>query len=203
MNSTFGFQSVESEPDIKAAQQRASALVRRTPPGSFTLSKVAGWTALPVESAMHFGTVHMERMLSALAAARCAELWAVALEDLGEYPSVYRVAASEAALREFNGQCGALNFVLLPQDSRFAIVCTTDDFFVAVGPPEFASRLAGASVELAFEQFRLFASGAGWNDRERAFFRSILTALQLDYTAALPGVAVTFPRAVDLAGPRS
>lgn len=123
------------------------------------------WTAVPVEKGRHFEEPDAESVSGALRAIGCAECYAVATESMGEYPSAYRLAPTKEDLLAFSDECAGLNFVLIDKGPSFAILCTSEDYNVVAGPPDFVTTALGMSVEAAREAFRDFASDEWWEGR--------------------------------------
>jgi hypothetical protein len=191
---TPGLSVVTARSEIEAIRRFTEGLVHREPPGFFTLRKCANWVAVPVESAMHFGAVHIQWLLSAFELRPGTTLWAASLEPRGGEPTEYRLPASQAGLLAFNRECGQDNFLLAAQDGFSAVVCTTDDYFVLTGPPDFVAAAAGGSLAGAFKTFQAYVELPVWDGRARNVYRTVLEALRDEYPDTPPGGTVTFPK---------
>ena len=155
-------------------------------PWDFQVDRVAakGWWAIPVESSAHFSKEEAQRLAIAIRHLGCSECLAVATEPLAQHPEGFKLSPTPEALLAFSQECGLFNFMLFEPGLHFAILCTTEDYFVVAGPKGFAEEALGLSVEVAREQFERFAShwpeGKNWGA-----LRNMLKAVSKRY-ASLP-----------------
>ena len=77
------------------------------------------------------------------------------------------VDATAAGLFLFSEECAHFNFVLLPEDHSFAVVCTTYDFFLVAGSKRFVETATGKGVAAARSDFDVFASDDSWEEPDR------------------------------------
>lgn len=127
-----------------------------------------GWVAVPVESAAHFDKKDAVQFAKAFASIGCVDILAVATESLGENPLCYRVKATQEGLLAFSKKFGFLNFVLMPEDLSFLILCTTSDFFIVAGPTAIVEKALGKKLAQARADFVSYASSSEWDVNDRA-----------------------------------
>ena len=72
-------------------------------------------------------------------------------------PSHVCAAISESDLLALSKEYSHFNFLLLPADNPFEVLCTVYDYFLLSGTVAFVERAAGRSVDEAREAFRQFA----------------------------------------------
>lgn len=122
------------------------------------------WLAVPVESAGHFDDEAARLLADAFQEMRCSDVFAVATEDLGDFPD-FLVEASKQGLLDFSWKCAHFNYALLPRDRTAAVLCTVYDYFLVAGPYRFVSRAVGGDVEAARAIFDDVASDPCWDGR--------------------------------------
>jgi hypothetical protein len=122
-------------------------------------------------------------------------VWAVRLEDIPFEPLVYRVQTTNDGLHEFNRACAHFNYCLCDPDFSSVVICTTDDYLVFAGTPEFVHAACGAQGTETHTAFGEYAKSVAnvWPEMP-AFFESVQLALFEDYANAEPGQWVLFPR---------
>lgn len=129
--------------------------------------KEHGWAAVPVESASHFFEREAEWISEAARSLGCYECLAVATEPLLPTEMCYRVATTQEGLLEFSRVTGSLNYVLIPEDRSFAVLCTSEDYFIVAGPRDFVAKAVGTSIPTARKMFLRFADDPLWQEPER------------------------------------
>ncbi len=129
--------------------------------------KEQGWLVVPVESGQHFDDQDAERLASAATAFGATKLRAVSLEDLRHVRDALEVDVTEVGLLLFSRECAHFNFALVPEDYSFAVVCTTDDYFLVAGPRTFVELATGKRVPEARSDFDEFAADDSWSDADR------------------------------------
>src|SRR5438034_10996889 len=125
------------------------------------------WVAVPVESASHFYERDAELLSQAMASLGCSECFAVATERLENSILFYRVLTTLDGLLEFSHETTALNFVLLPDDRSFAVLCTSEDYYIVAGPRNFVAKAVGTTIDTARKMFLRFADDQTWPESER------------------------------------
>jgi len=131
-----------------------------------------GWVVVPVESASHFDDRDILLIEAAAAALGCSNCLAVRIEHLDE-PKCYAVALSREDLADFSQQCGLFKYMLLTPEPLFAVLCTTEDYFLVAGPEEFVSAAVGGSIRDAQNAFQRFASDTAWPLGARKFYQAV------------------------------
>jgi len=126
------------------------------------------WVVVPVESGLHFDERDAERIAWSARRANQATLRAVLLEKLKDVEDNVPVKATKEGLLAFNKQYGHFNCVLVPPDFSFAIVCSTDDYYLVAGRPDFVRSAFGVEISEASEKFAEFARNEAWSAEDRA-----------------------------------
>ena len=163
------FEEVEDPGEIDQLLGRSSALVQRSASGVFGLRRVLGWQAVPKESQLFFGAIDRELLAGACASIGLQELYAVALEPdpRRARSSVCKLPASPSGLARLNRECSGFNYLVCPSDLSFVVICSTDEFLVYAGSPQFLERTLGTSLPNALGAFREFAQAPHWRAEER------------------------------------
>lgn len=125
------------------------------------------WAAVPVESASHFDKRDAELLSQASASMDCSECLAVATEPLENSILCYRVATTQEDFLEFSHETTALNYALLPEDRSFAVLCTSEDYYIVAGPRDFVTKAVGTGIDTARKVFLKFADDQLWPESER------------------------------------
>lgn len=187
-------QPIKDATALVAAIRAASDLVVRSPDGHLSIRRVAGWTAIPSQSAAHMGDVHRAGVLSAFGEGRRDGLLAVMLEPLREFPEAFSLPSTDEALRTFNAECGPYNVALLPADHSALVAFTTDEYFVVAGDEAFVEQALHAKPKEALARFLGFVEEPGWSTHERALLRAVHRSFAVDYPGARPGEWVHVPQ---------
>ncbi|SRR5258708_4662943 len=125
------------------------------------------WIAVPVESASHFDERDAECLSQAAGFFGYSECAGVATEPLENSILCYRVPTTQEAFLEFSRETTALNYVLLPEDRFFAVLCTSEDYYIVAGPHDFVTKAVGSSIDTARKMFMRFADDPTWPPSER------------------------------------
>jgi hypothetical protein len=114
-----------------------------------------GFSAIPWVSASHLNPEMAKTLSEALLSRGWRECFALATEPLNENMRCFKVETTANGLMDFERTCAHFNFILLPTDESFAVLCTTDDYIVVAGPADFVSSACGdAAATLAeFDEF--------------------------------------------------
>lgn len=146
------------DPDeVKRIRETLTRVVHPSSEGDILLRKQAGWVAVPVESYSHITLMNEEQLRQLFLAHGYQDLLAVALEPMGEFPSVFVVPATAEGIEEYNRECGHFYFALFAGAPDWVIINTVDEFDVITGSPEFVSQLLGCEPEEAFVRFQEYA----------------------------------------------
>jgi hypothetical protein len=156
------FDPVFDPSEVRVVTARAKRLVAG--PWDLDTEQIAraGWVAVPAEKGRHVEEEEAPALARAMRDAGHEYVYAVATEPMGEHPSAYRVGATAAGLLKFSDECFGLNFVLVPADASFAVLCTTEDYNLYAGPADFVRRALGTEIEAARAAFREYASHEWW-----------------------------------------
>lgn len=145
-------------------------------PKHFATATIAsrGWSVVPVESALHFSSEDAERLAKALSEQHIDYLFAIAAEDLASTHMFLQMQPTRDSLLEFSNSFGHFNFLLTSRDNSWAVLCTTDDYFLVAGEVLFVEHTVGASHSKARALFREFASHNQWPASARQNLLSVL-----------------------------
>jgi hypothetical protein len=183
--------------DIEKANVVAQQLVahfRMKADEYFTIVRARGWSAVPLPSGTHLSVDIQTRILSLCSEQPGMSLWAVSVNKLLNAPEVLEVDASIQDLREFNRTLSFMNYVLLAMtwdeiSLKWLLICSPNDYLIALGPTETIERLAGCVVKDAFFAFAEYAANPAWPLETRDMLRSVATAC-LRYCELAPGSSV-------------
>lgn len=125
------------------------------------------WVAVPVESASHFDLRDAECISRAVASLGYSECLGVATEPLENSILCYRVPTTLEAFIEFSRETSALNYVLISEDRFFAVLCTSEDYYIVAGPRNFVAKAVCSSLDTARKMFMRFADDRTWPPSER------------------------------------
>jgi hypothetical protein len=114
------------------------------------------WSVVPVEDAMHFTEVDLERIVIALQRAGYSQCIAIATEPLDPLPICYRVLITKEDFREFNTTCSPFWFLITNEDRSWAISCN-DAYDLFAGDPKLIEAMLGKTIRAAREEFDDFA----------------------------------------------
>lgn len=131
------------------------------------------WVAVPVDSGMHFDENDIERLSQAAISIGCSQCFAIATEPLGELPRCYQLETTPDDLLAFNRKWGAFNFVLIPETRVFAVLCTSEDYFIVAGTCEFVKKAVGRDISVARAEFEEYASDETWPEDVRELLVSV------------------------------
>ena len=163
---------------LEAADEAAALSLKErllADPESFRPGYLAGkrWTVVPVESASHFGARDVALLAAALRSAGAAACLAIVTDEVTQGPIAYRMAATAAALAEFNRELFGLNALLVPEDESCAVLCTVDLVYLVAGPRPFVTASVGGDIAKAREEFLSFASAEDQPEDLRAFLLDV------------------------------
>lgn len=150
---------------VRSLQSKVESIVDGPWHLKSSLMRNGNWIAVPVEKGRHFEEAQADAVSDALQAVGCTECFAVATEPTGEYPSCYMVAPTKEGLLAFSWECAGLNFALIDGNPSFAILCTSEDYNIVAGPPDFVETAIGSDIQSARRAFRDFASDEWWEGR--------------------------------------
>lgn len=125
-----------------------------------------GWVAVPVESGMHFSAEDAVNIANAMSMKHLAEVNALLNEDLKNISRYLRVDVSKSGIQKFGKEYGSYNYVLVPDDLSFAIICTTYDYYLICGDRRFVECALGMRIPEAMEKFRDYASDEDWRPED-------------------------------------
>lgn len=120
-----------------------------------------------MESGQHFDRSDARHIAKAARYFGAYRLRAVLLEDLQDVRNHLEVDASEEGLFAFSRECAHFNFALLPEKRSFALICTTNDYYLVAGSKVFVEKCTGKDVASARSEFERFARDNFRTDRDR------------------------------------
>jgi hypothetical protein len=124
-----------------------------------------GWIVVPVEKGRHFEEDDAARTARAMRGFGYEQCYAVATEPMDDDPHAYSVPATRDGLIDFSRTTAGLNFILIPQDLSFAVLCTSEDYNLYAGSRDFVELALGTDVDSARAQFREIAADEWWQGR--------------------------------------
>lgn len=113
-----------------------------------------GYTAVVLDSAMHLDQDYADQFAGAVAAAGYQRCYAVATEPIEGAVRHYELPATPKGLLQFSEKTFMHNFALLPEDGRFVILCTVDDYIIVAGERCFVEKACGGDIAAARAGFR-------------------------------------------------
>jgi len=129
--------------------------------------KSNNWVVVPVESGCHFDDIDIQNLAAALRISDQLALNAVLIDPLAtEAESCIVTDANEEGLRKLNREISHLNYVLLPEDCSFALICTTDDYFLVAGQMRFVAKVLQTPIDQARQDFDVFLNNGTWVEGE-------------------------------------
>lgn len=124
-----------------------------------SLIKRAEWVAVPAETYTHAIWMNREQLQRIFLERGYHELWAVALDSMGNYPSVYVVPTTVEAIEELNRFWGFFNYALFAGEPDWVIVSTDCEYDVIAGSSDFICQLLDCQeIKEAFSRFHAFVS---------------------------------------------
>jgi hypothetical protein len=179
--------------DIDIARRSLQKVVAYADNTSLKIVKRDRWVAIPVESGYHFSDTDQRKLLHAIVQNGDRNIIALPLEDLGDFPQVFEVTPTAKGMEAFNRAFGHFNFTLANKSVSWVVICTTSEYFVVMGMPDFVMTVLGSELEDAFSRFSEFASDTNWPATIRNTLLVILHTLQKDYLIAHPGELISIP----------
>jgi len=121
-----------------------------------------GWVAVPVESGGHFQEREAEWFSIATLSLGCNECFAIATEPLINTPLCYMVKTSQEGFMAIDRACAGMNYILIAKNRAFAVLLTTEDYFIVAGPSNFVVKAIGSSISTARRMFLNFSNDSLW-----------------------------------------
>lgn len=113
--------------------------------------------AVVFETAMHFNDEYAVQFAAAIKSMGYESCYAVATEQLKGVVRHWEVPATTDGLLAFSDECGLYNFALIPDDGRFIILCTVDDYLIVAGERNFVEKACLGDITAARAVFQKFA----------------------------------------------
>lgn len=152
------------------------------------LTKKTRWIALPIESSAHFGKDDVIKIANAIGVFNDREFYAVALEPLLNHLEVLKFPATEYGVEYFNYLCGHFNYALFSNAFDWLIICSTDDYFIAIGNDIFVESVYGGGVGDAYSSFEKYANKSF---ETQELLKYVYTKCRVEYAQAPIGAQVT------------
>ena len=125
------------------------------------------FVAVPVDSACHFDCHMAELLAHALIMEGISQFYAICTEPLENFPRYLRLGATQEQVLTFSRECAHFNFLLVPPQLSFAVMCTVYDYFVVAGTTVFVESAIGCTLAEARSRFLELASCDDDYDRAR------------------------------------
>ncbi len=122
-----------------------------------------GWKVVPAESMARIPRPDIPRLTSVLNRADVTKCVAIATEDLGDTPTCYELAVSEAGFLQLNRELGAFRFLLTDENRSWAISCN-EYYNLFAGRPDLVEAFLGEPIESAERRFLEFATALAEGD---------------------------------------
>jgi hypothetical protein len=113
--------------------------------------------AVPVESACHFDWQDAEHLAQAIKLEGVSRCFAICAERLEAFPGYLSLGVTREDLLSFSEECAHFNFLLMPAELSFAVLCTVYDYFVVAGTKAFVETATGCTIAEASRRFREYA----------------------------------------------
>ncbi len=86
----------------------------------------------------------------------------------------YYVPMTLEGLISFRRECGGLNYVLVSEDGKLAILYTSEDYDLIAGPQDFVVAAVGSTIPAAYSTFRrCYADDQSWGEGQRKLLLSV------------------------------
>lgn len=145
------------------------------------LTRRAGWIALPIESSAHFDEDGVKSVVNAIRRYERRNFYAVALESLVNSSEVLRFPATQYGVEAFNHLCGHFNFVMFTEAVDWLLICSTDDYYIAVGNEDFAREVCGGTIQQGYYSFEEYINRSPSSSRSRKLLSYVYDKCRLEY----------------------
>lgn len=139
---------------VRKIYETLNKVVRHSSEGDILLRKQAGWIAVPVESYSNITSLNEEQLKELLLVRGYQNLFAVALELLGDLPSTYVVPTTVKGIGDYALHFSSFYFALFAGEPDWVIIQTVDEFDILAGPADFINQLINCEPEKALEDFK-------------------------------------------------
>jgi hypothetical protein len=131
------------------------------------------FVTVPIENLGFFDEAQSDRLAQAANAIGVRQCLAVATEDWGDlFPKALHVPATPDGFNELSGEIAACPYLLVAEQEKFAVLCTSTYFNVLAGPPSFVQAAIEGGIESARRWFRQTVDE--WKlPEDVAFYKSI------------------------------
>ncbi len=132
-----------------------------------------GWEAVPIESACYFVELTASRLANACKLLGQTSCYAIATEPVENAPLAYTLSTDVDTFLKFGETVYPLQYVLMPENREFAVLCTPDYELVA-GPHVFVLKVLGTSITDARSKYAAFFTSSRWSEENRRWFESVV-----------------------------
>lgn len=132
------------------------------------------WAAVLDQVDGPYDPVSQERLLSTLPSNGISECFAVSLEPRAPGEGIYRFRVTHEGLIAFARKCNGFYCLMVDEQSRFAVLCTPDDYCVYGGPRRIVEAAVGKDIETAREEFQKYAIEYTSNQYYKDLYRSVV-----------------------------
>jgi len=126
------------------------------------------WVVVPVESGLHFSEDDCRNISAAAKQSGTLSVCGVFMKDLSNVPGLIQIECTVKGLLTFSHQYGHFGYLLVPEQYKFAILCTLDDYYLVAGPWKFVQLAVGKAIPQAREDFEVFAGDYRSSESQRA-----------------------------------
>ena len=166
---------------------KVQGLVRTNGKDRIAIVKKQGWIAIPVETGYHLSPEEQGKLHLVLQRRKISCFYAVAMEQLSNFPKAFSIPASSEGIEEFNRCCGAFLFTIFSGKLDWLVLCTELDFYIVAGEESFVQQFLGCSVEDAFLEFSDFISDDSWSELMKSKLVRLYKTLKGEYFKWDPG----------------
>jgi hypothetical protein len=130
------------------------------------------WFAVPEDKGRHVEPEAAPRLARAMADNGAPPFFALATEPTGTEPAAFLVEATVASLSAFSDECAGVNFLITSGEVGFALLFTSEDYNMYLGPRPFVAKALGTSIAEGMQRFLAYADCPTWEGRLMEVYRS-------------------------------
>ncbi|MGH1364167.1 MAG: hypothetical protein ACRBF0_11455 [Calditrichia bacterium] len=118
------------------------------------------FTVIPTESIWNT-TDDIVSLLEGLKSLKIHSFIAIALEAVNSINvhGSYRIENSLEGLEVFIRNCGGFKFLLTTENQSFAILCSSDGYYIIVGTTQFIKKVSGGDIKKAVKDYKEYCAG--------------------------------------------
>lgn len=164
-----------------------SGIVQGSVQDGIQVHKINNWVAVPVESALHFDDLDIQRISTASQHNGNNVVYGYALEDSPQIPKLISFNSTTEGINAFNSSCSHANYAVFPLELSWLVLCLTEGVYVVIGPLHFVEDAIGGSIEAGYSAFQTYASDQNWPSGVRERFLYVLETFKDTYSTIKTG----------------